>query len=172
MAVRGSLSVSCAQYFDSNSEYTRLLIQTQGSYKLNQTGLGTFTRQNGMMVEVIEVTKRFRIVENSDVVSSTTSDLLANVVDETLTQVFKKEGVRVIYDYFENNHHLKREEIAEKPGVFSNGLERLLGSAAPVIENLILKNLHAKIGLKFREKKGYGFSDYVKELRESAVVEG
>jgi len=130
------------------------------------------------------VTKRLRTVENSDVLSTTISeteiggkmerldDLLANVVDETLTQVFKKEGVRVIYDYFENNHHLKREEIAEKPGVFSNGLERLLGSAAPVIENLILKNLHAKLGLKFREKKGYGFSDYVKELRESAVVEG
>jgi len=100
------------------------------------------------------------------------NDLVVNVADETLKQIFKEEGVKVIYDYLENNSHLKREEIAEKPKVFSGGLEGLLGSAAPVIENLILKNLHAKLGLKFREKKGYGFSDYVKELRESAVVEG
>ena len=130
------------------------------------------------------MTKRLRTVENLDALSTTMSkieisekaerlnDLVVNVADETLKQIFKEEGVKVIYDYLENNSHLKREEIAEKPKVFSGGLEGLLGSAAPVIENLILKNLHAKLGLKFREKKGYGFSDYVKELRESAVVEG
>ena len=130
------------------------------------------------------MTKRLRTVENLDALSTTMSkieisekaerlnDLVINVADETLKQIFKEEGTRAIYDYLENNSHLKREEIGGKPKVFSAGLERLLGSAAPVIENLILKNLHAKLGLKFREKKGYGFSDYVKELRESAVVEG
>jgi hypothetical protein len=113
------------------------------------------------MAEVIGVTKRLRSVGKLEV-----DDLLLSVVDETMRQVFKEEGVRVIYGYLENNSHLKREEIAEKPEVFSAGLEMLLGSAAPVIEKLILKNMYSKLELKFREKKGYEFSDYVKELED------
>jgi len=61
---------------------------------------------------------------------------------------------------------LRRGEIAEKPEVFSAGLERLMVSAARVIEILILKNLYRRLGLAFEEKEGYEFSDYVKELRK------
>jgi hypothetical protein len=114
-----------------------------------------------MVAEVTAATKRLRTAGKREV-----DDLLLSVVDETMKQIFKEEGIRVIYGYLENNSHLKREEIAEKLKVFSAGLKRLLGSAAPVIEKLILKNLYSKVGLKFREKKGYGFSDYVKELEE------
>ena len=112
------------------------------------------------MVEVIGVTRQLRTVGKWEM-----DDLLLSVVDETMRQVFKESGVRVIYDYLENNSHLKREEIPAKPKVFSAGLERLLGSGAPVIEKLILKNLYGKLGLEFREKKEYEFSSYVKELK-------
>jgi len=98
-------------------------------------------------------------------------DLLPSVVDETLRQVFKEAGTKVIYSYIENKRHLKREEIAEKPEVFSAGLESLLVSAARVIEKLILKKLYRKLGLKFEKKKGYEFSDYIKELRAKYDVE-
>jgi len=127
--------------------------------------MSTFTGQNGIVAEVVEVTKRLYIVEKTGSVDS----LLLSVVDETMKQVFREEGAKAIYNYLENNSHLKREEIAEKPEVFSAGLERLLGSGAPVIENLILKNLYRRLGLKFEEKKGYEFSDYIKELRKGAV---
>jgi len=146
--------------FDSDSEYGRLLlIQTPVSYKLNPITLGTFTWQNRVLTEVIEVTKRLYAMETLD-------DLLLKVVDETLRQIFREAGTKVIYDFLENNHHLKREEFAKKPEVFSAGLERLMVSAAPVIENLILKNLYSKLGLEFEEKEGYEFSDYIKELRK------
>ena len=178
MALRGRSRVSCAQCFDLDSECRCLFIQTPLSYKLNLIILGTFTGQNGTMVEVVSVNKRLRRVENLDELSATISkieigekaerlnDLVVNVADETLKQIFKEEGIRVIYDYLENNHHLKRGEIAEKPKVFSAGLERLMVSGAPLIEKLILKNLYGKLGLKFREKKGYEFSDYIRELEE------
>lgn len=117
------------------------------------------------MMEVIGVTKRLRTVEKT----GSLDDLLLSVVDETIRQVFRDAGVKVIYDFFENNFHLKREEIAEKAEVFSAGLEKLLVSGAPMIEKLILKNLYHKLGLEFKEKKGYGFSDYMKELRKDAV---
>ena len=114
------------------------------------------------MVEVIGVTERLRPVERT----GSLNEMLLNVVDETMRRVFREEGTKVIYSYLENSSHLKLEEIAEKPEVFSAGLERLLGSGALVIENLILKNLYRKIGLKFEEKPGYEFSDHIRELKE------
>ena len=141
---------------DSDSE---LLIQTPFSYKLNPITLGTSTWQNSIAAEVIEVTKRLYAMEMLD-------DLLLKVVDETMKQVFRETGAKVIYSYLGNNSHLKREEIAEKPEVFSAGLESLMVSAAQVIENLILENLYRKLGLKFKEKKGYEFTDYIEELRK------
>jgi len=112
-----------------------------------------------VVTEVIEVTKRLYVVETLD-------DLLPKMVDETINHVFREAGTAVIYDYLENDFHLKREEIAEKPKVFSAGLERLMISAAQIIEKTVLKNLYSRVGLEFVEKKGYEFSDYVDELRK------
>ena len=113
------------------------------------------------MVEVTGVIKELRSVEKMGSLDS----LLLSVVDETLRQVFREAGTETIYGFLENNSNLKLEEIGEKPEAFSAGLERLMVSAALVIENLILKNLYSKLGLKFVEKEGYEFSDYIKELR-------
>ena len=93
-------------------------------------------------------------------------NLLLDAVDETLRHIFKEEGAKVISNFLENKCDLKREEIGEKAEDFSAGLERFLGSAAPVIEKMVLKNLYSKLELKFEEKEGYKFSDYVKELKE------
>jgi len=144
--------------FDSDSEYKQLfLIQTTNSYNLNHITSEDFIWQNGM--SLVKISKKPEV-----------DDLLLSAIDETMRQIFNEAGTKVIYDYLINNHHLKLEEFAEKPEVFSAGLERLMGSAARVIEQMILKNLYRRLGLKFEEKKGYGFPDYIKELRKSAVV--
>ena len=95
------------------------------------------------------------------------NSLFAETVDDTLKQIFKEDGARVIYEFLENHTCLRLEEVADRPKVFSASLERLMVSAAKVIEKLILKNLYSRIGLKFEEKKGYEFSDYIRELREA-----
>jgi len=118
---------------------------------------------NGTVAEVVEMTTQLR----KELVRL--DDLLLSAVDETLKQVFKEAGVKVIYSFIENKCHLKRDEIAKKPEAFSAGLERLLGSAAPVIEKAILESLFSKLGLEFVEKEGLEFSDYVRELRERCV---
>lgn len=94
----------------------------------------------------------------------TLDDLLLGLIDETMKYVFGQVGAQVIYNLLESNSHLKREEISEKTDVFSAGLKRLLGSGAPVVEKMILKKLYCKLELKFEEKKGHEFSDYIKEL--------
>jgi len=98
------------------------------------------------------------------------NDLLLSAVDEALKQVFHEAGAEVIYSFLENKCHLKREEFAVKPEDFSAALERLLSSAAPVIEKKILENLCSRLQLEYEEKEGYGFSDYLNELREKYDV--
>ena len=93
------------------------------------------------------------------------NDFFAEVVDETLKQIFKEEGAKAIYDFLTNHANLKLEEAAAKPEVFSASLERLMVSAARVIEQMILKKLYSRLGLKFKEKTGYEFPDYIRELR-------
>jgi len=94
------------------------------------------------------------------------NDFFAEVVDETLKQIFRDDGAKVIYEFLEKHSRLKLEDVAEKPEVFSASLKRLMVSAARVIEQMILKNLYSRLGLKFEEKNGYEFSDYLRELRE------
>jgi len=94
------------------------------------------------------------------------NEFVVKVVDETLKQIFGDDGTRVIYDFLEKHSNLKLEEVAEKPAVFSASLEMLMGSAAQVIEQNILKNLYSKQGLKFEEKQGYEFADYIMEYRQ------
>ena len=110
------------------------------------------------MAEVIELTKRLYAMETLD-------NLLLETVDKTMKQVFTETGTKVIYDFLESNSHLKREEIAEKPKVFSTGIKKLLGSGGPVIEKIVLKNLYSALQLEFEEKEDYTFSDHVKELK-------
>ena len=93
-------------------------------------------------------------------------DRLIRVINRTLNQIFREEGANVIYDFLENKSHVKREDVSSKTEAFSAGLRELLGSGASVIEKLILKNLYHQLGLKFVQKRGHGFSDYVEELRE------
>jgi len=136
-----------------------------------------FALHNATVAEVIEMTMQ-RSVEKHGVLSSRKregrlcerterfSDLLLNAVDETLKEVFKEAGAEVIYKFLGNKCHLKREEFAKKPEDFSAGLEKLLGSAAPMIEKKILENLYSKLQLEYEEKDGYKLSDYLKELRE------
>lgn len=140
MAQRGRLNVFCVRC-ESDSEYVPLLvIQTPYSYKLNTIILRTFTWQNRIVTKVVEMTRRLRTMESDMSVSVVKpeskivakakkfDEFLLNVVDETLREVFREEGTKVIYDFIKSYSHLEREEIAEKPEVFSTGLKRLLGS--------------------------------------------
>jgi len=146
--------------------------------QVKSDNLTAFTWQVGKVAEVempaqrpVEESTVSATTKREDIVCEGTGrldDLLLSAVDEAVKQVFKEAGAKVIYSFIENKCHLKLEEISGKPEDFSVGLERLLGSAAPVIEKLILQNLYGKLELEFVEKEGYRFSDYIKELREGS----
>ena len=96
--------------------------------------------------------------------------VLVNTVDEELMKIFGKTATLVIYSYFEDNLSLKRENIPEKIELFSQGLKNFFGSGACMLEKTILTDLYSGFGLKYNEKKGHTFVDYVTELKNHLSV--
>lgn len=94
------------------------------------------------------------------------NDVLAQAIDDTLKQIFIQPGTEVIYDYLEKKQYVKISEITDKPQLFSESMRKLLGSAASVIEDLIIRNLYTQLNAEFEDKDGYEFSCYIRELRE------
>jgi hypothetical protein len=48
---------------------------------------------------------------------------------------------------------------------FTESLERLFGSATPILEIYILKRLYSQAGRPFQEKSGCKFVDYINEVK-------
>ena len=92
--------------------------------------------------------------------------LVLETVDEKLKRIFGEAATLIIYGYLENNLSLRREEIAEKIGLFSQGIDKFFGSGAYMLEQTILTSLYSSFGLKYKTKKGYSFVDYVTELKD------
>lgn len=99
----------------------------------------------------------------------TFDELLVEVVDDVLKSIFKNVGAFHVWSYLEMTALGERTEIAWKPEAFSVGLRRLLGSAAPDLEKLILTRLYQKLRLRLEWKKGYKFSDYINRLRKASM---
>ncbi len=87
------------------------------------------------------------------------------IIEKSLNQVFGETSTRLIYDYIESNHHLRREDVPENLEIFFSSLEDMYGFGAKVLKKMVLKKLHTKLGLRYEEKEGYSFSDYIEELK-------
>ena len=92
-------------------------------------------------------------------------DLLLETIDNVLKQVFGEESAKIILQHVKKTDCLKWEEIPKHAEIFADALRKILGAGSVPVENLILKSLYSKLELKFDEKEGYGFSDYIKRLR-------
>ena len=91
--------------------------------------------------------------------------LLIKCVDGALKEIFGEAGARIIYDYLQDNHSLKREEIPKRLEDFERGLEKILSSGAWVMERVALKNLYSDFGLEYRNKVNCTFVDHVAQLK-------
>ncbi|MEM2995536.1 MAG: hypothetical protein QXI91_05950 [Candidatus Bathyarchaeia archaeon] len=93
-------------------------------------------------------------------VRETTSDVLRQILGEKPAKI-------VVQCFIGENISLTCKGDAEKVEVT---LQKIFGASSATIENLILKSLYSQFDLKFREKKGYQFSDYLLELKSHLKV--
>jgi hypothetical protein len=96
--------------------------------------------------------------------------LLLTAIDEALSSL--GESVKQsIYFHIENTFSVSRDDIPENLDQFQGGLEKIFGTGARFIEILIMKNLHAKIGvpLTMEKRKQLEFIAYVDAARQGFI---
>lgn len=86
--------------------------------------------------------------------------VLLEALDEGLSTI-GESARKAIYFHLQNLYSLKREEIPDNPKAFVEGLRKIFGLGAEVIEKAVIKSLYSKLEIKFEERKGYGFIEYL-----------
>jgi len=90
------------------------------------------------------------------------------IVNDTLNEIFTETATRLIYQHLEMNYQLKPEEVAQNIDTFKEGLEKFLSTGALAVEGVITKRLYRQFKLKYENKQGWTFIDYMKNLKQQA----
>jgi len=92
-------------------------------------------------------------------------DVFDETVDEVIKNVFEDKAAKSILGHFTGSNS---EELDGKVKVLTDSLPKILGAGFVIIEDLILETLYLKYGSELKRKKGYGFRNYIMELRDQA----
>jgi len=91
-------------------------------------------------------------VRNSSIEDAQFNTLLLEVIDRSLADSLGEEVRNVVYLYLKAVLFLKKEDIPKELVAFHAGLIKLFGSSATLVEDVIVKELFSKIGVKFSAK--------------------
>lgn len=97
-------------------------------------------------------------------------EVINGVVKEVMLSIFGRRGVEGILRVLRGKYGLDLDDVADKPHLFSEALHEIIGVSSVIIEDLIIENLYMKLGLEFRWKKGYKFSDYINEVKKYILL--
>lgn len=98
--------------------------------------------------------------------------LLLEAVDEALASL-GDSAKQAIYFHLENKFKIERNEIPERVEDFAEGLQKIFGVGAQILEILIMKKLYDRIGqpLEWDKSKELIFAEYVAAARRSFLKE-
>lgn len=90
--------------------------------------------------------------------------IILDAVDEGL-KTLGESGKQAIFFHLERTYSIKKSDIPKKPDAFAEGLEKIFGGGATVIQKIILENLYSKLGLKYEDRDDYSFTDYLNDIK-------
>jgi adenylate kinase family enzyme len=98
--------------------------------------------------------------------SAAFQEVLLQAIDDGL--LVPGEIVRAaIHDRVERSCQIRGEDIPEKLELFHNAPRDLLAAAGEVLDRLIAKNLHLRLGLNFNQHENWALLDHVDEARKA-----
>lgn len=94
--------------------------------------------------------------------------LMLDAVDEGLSSL-GESSKQAIYFHLERSFDLRREEIPDRIGAFSQAMENIFGAGAGCLEVLIMQRLYEKVGgaLEWDKSKGFSLVEYVTVAKRS-----
>lgn len=96
-------------------------------------------------------------------------EILLSAVEEGLCLLGDSSKQAIIF-HLETSFHLKEKNIPSNLTEFKRALEGIFGLGATYLEEIIVKRLHEKLGLRFQEAKNPDFLEYV-EIAESRMTQ-
>lgn len=98
--------------------------------------------------------------------------LLLGSIDDALGSM-GESAKQSVYFHMERTYKVARNEIPENLPQFQEGLEKIFGVSARLMDILIMKNLYAKVGHPFIMEKNQQleFIKYVNAARQSFMKE-
>lgn len=89
-------------------------------------------------------------------------ELLKEAVCTGLKNVLGESQCDTVWFYLKKRSSTIQDEIACNPAVLSEGLEKIFGAGAVVLENHVVKALFSRLDLGGLDVKNQGFIDQVK----------
>lgn len=87
--------------------------------------------------------------------------MLWEAIDEGLKAILDQTPTQATYYHLEQRFALTRKRITSNPDSLAKGLSWMFYEGAQLLEKSILEALYAKLGVRFQEREGYRFIDYV-----------
>jgi hypothetical protein len=95
-------------------------------------------------------------------------DMLVETIKEVLENIFDEQTAITILQYINESNKAKIDARIQS---FSDSLQKILGSGATIIEDLILESLYSKLRAELKWRKDYAFTDYVRVLKKETVIQ-
>jgi hypothetical protein len=92
---------------------------------------------------------------------------LQEAIDEALSTL-GEEGKQAVYHHLERKYNLPKEEIPYRIERFSEVLETLFGTAAKILQTLIMKYLFKRIRQPIKiigKQESFNFNSYIQSAR-------
>ena len=91
--------------------------------------------------------------------------LLMLAINEGLRSFAGELAAKAIYYHLERVMGAEIDQLIRSPEKFAEGLEKMFGYGAKILETIILEKLYEKLNLNFKEKENYKFTDYVEDAK-------
>jgi hypothetical protein len=109
------------------------------------------------------------VSEDNNLTQNDFDKILLSAVDEGLCLLGDSSKQAIIF-HLETSSQLKEENIPSNLTEFKKALEGIFGLGATYLEEIIVKRLHEKLGLRFQEAKNTDFLEYV-EIAKSQIMQ-
>jgi hypothetical protein len=93
------------------------------------------------------------------------NEALLAAIEESLSHLGDSPKQAILF-HMETSFNLKREKIPTNLTEFVKALEGIFGPGAEYLEKLILRHLHEKLGLKFKDVTCFDFLKCVNSVKK------
>lgn len=109
------------------------------------------------------------VSEDNNLTQDDFDKILLSAVGEGLCLLGDSSKQAIIF-HLETSFQLKEENIPSNLTEFKKALEGIFGPGATYLEEIIVKRLNEKLGLRFQEAKNTDFLEYV-EIAKSHIMQ-